>query len=326
MEYRRLGNCGLRVSALTLGNWATHGVQLDDQQAIATVHAALTAGITSFDTADLYADGYAEELLGRALRGSRREGIEVFTKAFWPTGPGPNERGLSRKHIRSAVEASLRRLGTDYIDLYQAHRFDPDVPLEETLRAFDDLVREGKVLYVGVSEWSAADLERAVLIADQMGFDRIVSNQPQYSLLWRVVEHEVSATCAALGLGQIVWSPLAQGVLTGKYLPGQPRPERSRASDSNGADFIARWMDDDVLSAVQRLKPIADDLGLTRAQLALAWVLSRPTISSAIIGASSPEQVSENLKAVSVTLSPDVFAAIDGAIEEVVIRIRPTVT
>jgi aryl-alcohol dehydrogenase-like predicted oxidoreductase len=324
MEYRRLGRCGLSVSALTLGNWATHGAQVDDDRAIATVHAALEQGITTFDTSDSYASGRAEELLGVALKGQPRHGVEILTKVYWPTGPGANERGLSRKHIVHAVEDSLRRLGIDYIDLYQAHRFDDTVPLEETLRAFDDLIRQGKVLHVGVSEWSAASIRSAVRIADEMGLDRIVSNQPQYSLLWRVIEREIQPTCEELGIGEIVWSPLAQGMLTGKYLPGAPVPANSRATDAEGAGYISRWMRDEVLRAVQALGGVAAARGVTTAQLALAWVLGRPTVSSAIIGASSPGQVLENAKALDVALDPGIIDTIEAAMADVAIFERPT--
>jgi len=318
MEHRRLGSSGLLVSELILGNWATHGAQVDERAAIATVHAALDAGITTFDTADMYADGRAEEVLGRALAGTRREGVEIITKAYWPTGPGPNESGLSRKHLMSACEASLRRLGTDHLDVYLAHRFDATTPLDETLRAFDDLVREGKVLYIGVSEWSASDIRRAAALAEATGRAGIVVNEPQYSMLWRVPETEVVAACTELGIGQIAWSPLAQGVLTGKYMPGQPPPPSSRATDSEGAAYISRWMHDDVLAAVQRLLPLAEGLGLSLAQMSLAWVLSRPTVSAAIIGASRPEQVSENARAVGVGLPADVLAEIDAVLAAVV--------
>lgn len=325
MEHRRLGRCGLSVSALALGNWATHGAQIDDARAIATVHAALDQGITTFDTSDSYASGRAEELLGIALKGQPRHGVEILSKVFWPTGPGANERGLSRKHIVHAVEDSLRRLGVDYIDLYQAHRFDDTVPLEETLRAFDDLVRQGKVLHVGVSEWSAASIRSAVRIADEMGLDRIVANQPQYSLLWRVIEREIQPTCEELGIGEIVWSPLAQGMLTGKYRLGAPVPANSRASDEPGADYISRWMRDEVMHAVQSLGDVAAARGVTTAQLALAWVLGRPTVSSAIIGASSPGQILENVKALGVTLDPATMDAIEVAMAGVAIFERPTV-
>ena len=318
MEHRRQGSSGLHVSELILGNWATHGAQVDDQAAIATVHAALDAGITTFDTADVYAGGRAEELLGGALAGTRREDVAIISKVFWPTGPGPDDGGLSRKHILAACEASLRRLGTDYLDVYLAHRFDPGTPLEESLGAFDELVRQGKVRYVGVSEWLAPDIRRAAELSATLDLAQIVVNEPHYSMLWRVPEPEVVPVCAELGIGQIVWSPLAQGVLTGKYLPGEPPPPASRATDAEGADYISRWMRDDVLTAVQRLRPLADGLGLSMAQLSLAWVLSRPTVCAAIIGASRPEQVAENARAVGVVLAPETLDAIDDVLESVV--------
>ena len=319
MEFRHLGRSGLKISALTYGNWVTHGSQVDDATAHATIHAALDAGITTFDTADVYAGTRAEEVMGSALRGHRREGLEIFTKVYWPTGPGVNDRGLSRKHIIESCENSLRRLQTDYVDLYQAHRFDYQTPLEETLRAFDDLVRQGKVLYVGVSEWKASQIREAVRIAGDMGFDRIISNQPQYSMLYRVIEAEVIPTSEELGLSQIVWSPVAQGVLTGKYRPGEHVPAGSRASGGEGARMIERWMRDDVLSGVQRLIPIAADMNLTLPQLAIAWVLTNSNVASAIIGASRPEQIEENVKAAGVTLPDDVMSAIDYALGDLVI-------
>jgi len=319
MEHRYLGASGLKISEITLGNWITHGSQVDDPTAHATVHAALDAGITSFDTADVYAGPKAEVVLGAALKGQRREGVEIFTKVYWPTGRGANDRGLSRKHMMESIHGSLRRIGTDYVDLYQAHRFDVETPLEETMRAFDDMVRQGKVLYVGVSEWNAEQIRAAIQIADDMGFDRLISNQPHYNMLWRVIEEKVVPTSQELGIGQIVFSPIAQGVLTGKYLPGQPPPAQSRATDeSGGANMIARWMLDEVLTAVQRLVPIAQELSLTPAQLAVAWVLNQPNISSAIVGASRAEQVHENVKASGVVLSEDVLTAIDLALGDVV--------
>jgi aryl-alcohol dehydrogenase-like predicted oxidoreductase len=319
MEYRHLGRSGLKVSEITFGNWVTHGSQVDDATAQATIHAALDAGITSFDTADVYAGTKAEAVMGEALAGQRREGLEIFTKVYWPTGPGMNDRGLSRKHIMESCNASLRRLRTDYVDLYQAHRFDYETPLDETLRAFDDLVRQGKVLYVGVSEWSADQIRAAVRLAEQMGLDRLVSNQPQYSMLWRVIEGEVVPASEEFGIGQIVWSPIAQGVLTGKYLPGQAAPQDSRATSSEeGANMIARWLRDDVLTAVQQLVPIAADLGLTMAQLAIAWVLANPNVTSAIVGASRPDQIVDNAKAAGISLPDDVLAAIDVALDGVI--------
>ncbi|XVQ13610.1 aldo/keto reductase family protein [Spirillospora sp. CA-255316] len=321
MEFRNLGRSGLKVSEISYGNWLTHGSQVEEDAARECVRAALDEGVTTFDTADVYAGTRAEEVLGRALEGQRREGLEIFTKVYWPTGPGANDRGLSRKHIFESIHASLRRLRTDYVDLYQAHRFDYETPLEETLRSFDDLVRQGKVLYVGVSEWRAEEIERALKIADELGFDRIVSNQPQYSMLWRVIEPEIVPLSEREGVGQIVWSPIAQGVLTGKYLPGQPLPEGSRATDDKGgADMIQRYMSDDLLARVQELKPVAADLGLSMAQLAVAWVLQNPNVSSAIVGATRPEQVRDNVKAAGVKLDDGVMRRIDDILGPVVIR------
>ncbi|MER6508113.1 aldo/keto reductase family protein [Nonomuraea sp. NPDC001636] len=320
MEFRHLGRSGLMVSEISYGNWLTHGSQVEEDAAKLCVQAALDEGITTFDTADVYAGTKAEEVLGRALKGVRRESLEIFTKVYWPTGPGKNDRGLSRKHITESINASLRRLQTDYVDLYQAHRFDNETPLEETLKTFDDLVRQGKVLYVGVSEWTAEQIGRALKIADEMGFDRIVSNQPQYSMLWRVIEAEVVPLSEREGLGQIVWSPIAQGVLTGKYLPGRQPPQGSRATDASGSAMIARYLNDDVLTRVQELRPIADDLGLTMAQLAVAWVLQNPNVSSAIVGATRPEQVRDNVKAAGVKLEDDVLKRIDDVLGTVVER------
>lgn len=321
MEFRHLGRSGLKISEIAYGNWLTHGSQVEEDAARACVAAALDEGITTFDTADVYAATRAEEVLGRALKGLRREGLEICTKVYWPTGSGPNDSGLSRKHIRESIEGSLRRLGTDYVDLYQAHRFDHETPLDETMRAFDDLVRQGKVLYVGVSEWRAEEIERALRIADEMGLDRIVSNQPQYSMLWRVIEEEVVPLSEREGLGQIVWSPIAQGVLTGKYRPGAAPPAGSRATDERGgADMIKRYLSDDLLARVQDLRPIADELGLTMAQLAIAWTLQNPNVSAAIVGASRPEQVRDNVRAAGVKLDAEVLRRIDDVLGPVVIR------
>lgn len=315
MEYRRLGRSGMYVSAIAYGNWITHGNQIESDSAKACVSAALDVGITTFDTADVYADTAAEVVLAEALKGIRRESYELFTKVYWPVGEGKNDRGLSRKHIMEACNASLRRLQTDHIDLYQAHRYDFETPLEETLRAFDDLVRAGKVNYIGVSEWTASQIADALEISDAMGFDRIVSSQPQYSMLWRVIEEEVVPLCETEGIGQIVWSPLGQGVLTGKYLPGQPLPAGSRAAaDKDVASIGDRLMNDKVLTAVQGLKPIAESIGLTMSQLALAWVLQNENVSAAIIGATRPEQVRENVKAAGIKLEASVMKAIDAAL------------
>lgn len=317
MEYRRLGSTGMYISEISYGNWITHGSQVEQQSAIACVKAALDLGITTFDTADVYAQTRAESVLGKALMGVRRESYELFTKVYWPTGPGKNDRGLSRKHIMESCNASLKRLKTDRIDLYQAHRFDYETPLEETLRAFDDLIRQGKVTYIGVSEWRASEIEQALKIQDARGYDRFISNQPQYSMLWRVIEEEIVPMSIREGIGQIVWSPVAQGVLTGKYKVGKKAPAGSRVTDKkSGADMISRWMRDEVLSAVEKLRPIAADAGLTMAQLALAWVLQNPNVSSAIIGASKPAQVKENVKASGVKLSAETMHAIDRALGE----------
>ena len=318
MEFRRLGRSGMKVSEISYGNWLTHGSQVEAEQATACVREALDVGITTFDTADVYAGTKAETVLGEALRGTRRESIELFTKVYWPTGKGQNDRGLSRKHILESCNASLKRLQTDYVDLYQAHRFDYETPLEETLRAFDDLVRAGKVHYIGVSEWSASEIASALEIAESMGFDRIVSSQPQYSMLWRVIEDQVVPLCEKEGIGQIVWSPIAQGVLTGKYLPGAPLPEGSRATDATGAGFIKGFLRDEVLEKVQRLKPLADEAGLSLAQLAIAWVLANPNVSSAIVGASRPEQVRDNAAAAGKKLDADLLTAIDDVLGDVV--------
>lgn len=320
MHYRKLGNTGFKVSAISYGNWLTHGSQVEADQAIKTVHAAYENGITTFDTADVYAGTKAEVVLAEAIKGFRREGIELFTKVYWPIGEGVNDRGLSRKHVMEAIDGSLKRLKVDYVDLYQAHRFDYETPLEETMRAFEDIVRSGKALYIGVSEWTAAQIQAAVDIAKQMNFDKIVSNQPQYSMLWRVIEGEVIPTSEKNGISQIVWSPMAQGVLTGKYLPGQDAPVGSRATDPSGARMIERWMRDDVLTAVQNLKPIAADLGITMGQLAIAWVLQNQNVASAIVGASRPEQIIDNIKAADIVLEADVMKKIDDVVSAVVER------
>ena len=311
MEHRHLGRSGLKISEIAYGNWLTHGSQVEEDAAKACVAAALDEGVTTFDTADVYAGTAAEAVLGRALHGIRRESVEIFTKVYWPTGPGVNDRGLSRKHIMESANASLRRLQTDYVDLYQAHRFDYETPLEETLRAFDDLVRQGKVLYLGVSEWRAEQIADALRIADQMGFDRIVSSQPQYNMIWRVIEAEVVPLCEKEGIGQVVWSPIAQGALTGKYLPGGELPPGSRANDPTGANFIRNYLTEPILSRVQQLRPVAEQAGLSLAQLGIAWTLQNPGVSAAIVGATRPEQVRENVRAAGVRLGQDVMRRID---------------
>jgi len=315
MEFRYLGNSGFKISEITFGNWLTHGSQVENAVATQCVRAALDAGISTFDTADVYANTAAEKVLGEALKDERRESLEIFTKVFGPTGPkGHNDVGLSRKHIMESINGSLTRLQTDYVDLYQAHRYDYETPLEETMQAFADVVRQGKALYIGVSEWTAGQIRDGHALAKDLGF-QLISNQPQYSMLWRVIEAEVVPTSEELGLSQIVWSPMAQGVLSGKYRPGKPAPEGSRATDTKGgARMIERWMSDEVLSGVQQLKPIAEEAGLTMAQLSNAWVLQNKNVASAIMGASRPEQIAGNVAASGVKLDQAIMEKIDDAI------------
>mgnify|MGYP003336402263 CR=1 FL=1 len=315
MEYRRLGRSGMYISEITYGNWITHGSQVEQDAAIKCVRAAFDIGITSFDTADVYARTRAETVLGKALKGVRRESYELFTKVYFPTGDGKNDRGSSRKHIMEAVHGSLRRLQTDHIDLYQFHRFDVETPLEESLSAFDDLIRQGKVMYIGFSEWNATQIADAIKIQDAKGYNRFVSSQPQYSALWRVIESQVDPLCRAEGIGHIVWSPIAQGVLSGKYLPGKKPPKGTRATDKKGgANMISRWMTNEVLTAVAKLEPIAKEVGLSMAQLAVAWVLQNPHVSSAIIGATKPSQIKENVKASGVKLDAAIMKKIDSVL------------
>ncbi len=321
MEIRNLGSSGLKISAIAYGNWLTHGSQVEEDAALACVRQALDEGITTFDTADVYANTKAETVLGKALKGERREGLEIFTKVYWPTGPGKhNDHGLSRKHILESINGSLQRLGTDHVDLYQAHRYDYETPLEETMEAFADVVHSGKAHYIGVSEWRAEEIRAAHKLARELRIP-LVSNQPQYNMLWRVIEPEVVPTCEELGIGQIVWSPIAQGALTGKYKPGADYPAGSRATDQKGgADMISRWLNDDVLNRVQQLQPIADEAGLSLAQLAVAWVLQNDNVSAAIIGASRPEQVTENVKAAGVKLEAEALKRIDEVLDGVIER------
>jgi aryl-alcohol dehydrogenase-like predicted oxidoreductase len=321
MRFRFLGNSGLKISEITYGNWLTHGSQVENDVATQCVRAALDEGITTFDTADVYANTRAETVLGEALQGERRESLEIFTKVYWPTGPREhNDTGLSRKHVMESINGSLRRLQTDYVDLYQAHRYDYETPLEETMQAFADIVRQGKALYIGVSEWTADQIRDGHKLAQSMGV-QLISSQPQYSMLWRVIEAEIVPTCRELGISQIVWSPIAQGVLTGKYQPGQPLPAGSRATDERGgASMIRDFLRDDVLSAVQGLVSIADELGVTPAQLAIAWVLANDNVAAAIVGASRPEQVRENVKASGIEIPAELLGRIDEVLAPVVER------
>ena len=322
VAYRNLGRSGLKVTEITYGNWLTHGSQIENDTAKACVRAALDVGITTFDTADVYANTAAETVLGEALKGERRDGLEVLTKVFWPVGArGANDRGLSRKHILRSIDGSLERLQTDYVDLYQAHRYDHVTPLEETMQAFADVVRSGKALYIGVSEWTSQQIRAGVELARELHVP-LVSNQPQYSMLWRVIEDEVVPTSEELGLSQVVWSPVAQGVLTGKYLPGAPAPAGSRATDEKGgAQMVRRFTEnEDVLTRVQNLRPVADELGLSLAQLAVAWVLQNTNVAAALIGASRPEQVAESVKASGVVIPAELMATIDEVLGDVVVR------
>jgi len=313
MEYRHLGKAGVKVSEVALGSWLTYGGAVEEETAIACVHKAYELGINFFDTANVYARGEAERVLAKALAPFPRDSYVLATKVFFPMGEGPNDRGLSAKHIYEQCHASLKRLRTDYIDLYQCHRYDPETPLEETLRALDRLVQQGKVLYVGVSEWSAVQICDAVHLARQLNLNRIVSNQPYYNMLGRGIERDVIPLCEREGIGQVVFSPLAQGVLTGKYQPGQPPPAGTRAADERQNMFLR--LDDATLAKVQKLKPIAERRGLTMAQMALAWCLRQPNVSSVITGASRPEQVVDNAAASGMKLSEQDLADIDAALE-----------
>lgn len=320
MEYRKLGRSGLYVSEIAYGNWVTHGEQVDQDAATACVREALDLGITTFDTADAYAGTRAEAVLGEALTGVRREGLEIFTKVYFPTGDGKNDRGLSRKHIMESINGSLRRLRTDYVDLYQAHRYDYETPIEETMQAFADIVHSGKAHYIGVSEWTVEEIRQGVALARELGI-QLVSNQPQYNMLWRVIEPEVVPVSEELGLGQIVWSPIAQGVLTGKYAPGAGAPSASRFATAEGAAKTEhRYMAPAVLEAVQQLKPLAAEAGLSMAAFAVAWVLQNDNVAAAIVGASRPEQLRDNVAAAGVVLDPALVAQVDVVLGDVVER------
>ena len=320
MEYRALGRSGLRVSEVSLGSWLTYGRTVEEDVTRDCILRAYELGINLFDTANAYHTGAAEESLGRVVRELPRSDLVIATKVYFPMGSGPNDRGLSRKHIIEQCHASLRRLDMEYVDLYQCHRFDVEVPVDETLRALEDLVQAGKVLYLGVSEWSAERIRDAVGMQERMGWHRMISNQPQYSMLVRTIEEGVIPASEEAGVGQIVWSPLAQGVLTGKYRPGAPLPENTRAADSTSNNFMEPLLQPPVLEAVDRLRPIADEAGISLAQLALAWVLRQPNVSSAIVGATRVEQVETNAAASGVKLDADALRRIDEALADVVRR------
>lgn len=315
MRYRRLGNSDLEVSEISLGSWLTYGVGVERDKAEACVHKAFDLDINFIDTANVYGRGAAESFLGEVLPSRKRGSYILATKVYFPMSG--SDRGLSAPQIRKQIDASLQRLRTDYVDLYQCHRYDESTPLEETMMALTEVVRQGKARYIGFSEWSAEQIQAAL---DMTGMERFVSSQPQYSMLWRGPEAEVIPLCARSGIGQIVWSPLAQGVLTGKYEPGQDPPSGSRATSPEMGGFIQKFFEGATLERVQRLKPIASDLGLSMAQLALAWVLREPNVSSAIIGASKPEQVEDNAAASGVELDDESLRAIDEALGDAVER------
>ncbi len=312
MQYRQLGRSDLMVSEIGLGSWLTYGSGVEAERATACVRRAFEVGINFFDTANVYGRGAAESFLGEVLGGVDRSSYVLATKAYYPMSDA--DRGLSPAQIRKQSEASLRRLRTDYVDLYQCHRYDKNTPLEETMEALSELVRSGKARYLGFSEWTADQIAAALAIP---GVERFVSSQPEYSMLWRKAE-QVIELCAKEGISQVVWSPLAQGALTGKYKPGSPPPADSRAASKTMGSTMGRFRDDDVLAAVQRLRPIADDLGLTMAQLALAWVLQEENVASAITGASRPDQIDDNVAASGVALDDGVLAMIDEALGDAV--------
>jgi aryl-alcohol dehydrogenase-like predicted oxidoreductase len=312
MQYRRLGNSDLMVSEISLGSWLTYGVGVEADRATACVRRAFEVGINFFDTANAYGRGAAESFLGEVLSGVDRSSYVLATKVYFPMSD--KDRGLSADQIRKQSEASLRRLRTDYVDLYQCHRYDKSTPLEETMEALTEVVRSGKARYIGFSEWTADQIAAALAIP---GVERFVSSQPEYSMLWRQAE-QVFPLCTKEGIGQIVWSPLAQGALTGKYKPGAPPPPDSRAASKSMGSMMGRFREDSVLAAVQRLRPLADDLGLSMAQLALAWVLQEENVASAITGASRPDQIDDNVVASGVALDDGVMAAIDETLGDAV--------
>lgn len=311
MKYRRLGRTGLKVSEISLGSWLTYGKSVEDNTATKTIHKAYDLGINFFDSANVYEQGEGEKVLSKALKEFPRESYVITTKAFWPMGEGPNDRGLSRKHVYEQVHNSLKRMDLDYVDIFYCHRYDPETPVEETLRVIDDLIRQGKILYAGVSEWSAAQIEEAVGIADQKLLDRIVVNQPVYNMLNRYIEKEVLPVSSKYGIGQVVFSPLAQGVLTGKYLGGQI-PETSRAANDEINNGVKGMLTEEVLDKVRKLDEVARELDTTLPALALAWILRQPMVTSALVGASRPEQIEANVKGSELELTADVLDKIEG--------------
>ena len=315
MKYRNLGKSGLRVSEIALGSWLTYGKSVEDNTAERCIRTAYEAGINFFDTANVYEQGNAEVVLGKVLKDYDRSSLVVASKVYFPMGEGPNDRGLSRKHIFEQCDASLQRLGMDYMDLYQCHRYDPTVPMEETLWALDDLQKQGKILYAGVSEWPADKIQEAHQIAERYNFRPLVSNQPVYNMVERYIEAKVLPVSMANGMGQVVFSPLAQGILTGKYKPGQEIPAGSRAANSEIGGGLTRYLENErLLEVVQELDEFARHLDINLPQLALAWILRQPGVSSAIIGASRPEQIEDNVKAVDVDLTDEMLKGINEAL------------
>ena len=321
MKYRKLGDSDLEVSEISLGSWLTYGVGVEADKARSCLDAAFDVGINFIDTANVYGRGAAETFLGEALKSRPRDSYVLATKVYFPMSD--TDIGLSRAQIEKQLDASLQRLQTEVIDLYQCHRYDTDTPLEETLEALNDAVESGKVRYIGFSEWPAERIEAALKLQRQNGWAKFVSSQPQYSLVWREPERDVIPVCAANGISQIVWSPLGQGVLTGKYDPDQPPPQGTRATSEEMGGFIQRLMQPDLLRAVQRLKPIAEQAGLSLPQFSLAWILREPNVASAIIGASRPEQVHENAKASGANVAPSLFVQAEAIIEEVMAQAEP---
>ena len=310
MKYRRLGKSGLKVSEISLGSWLTYGKTVEDDTAVKTIRRAYELGINSFDSANVYEQGQGEKVMAKALSVFPRESYVITTKAFWPMEDGPNDRGLSRKHVFEQLHASLKRMELDYVDIFYCHRYDPETPVEETLRTIDDMIRQGKVLYAGVSEWSAAQIEEAIAVADRYLLDRIVVNQPVYNMLNRYIEPEIIPVSEKYGIGQIVFSPLAQGLLTGKYRGGKI-PAGTRASNPEINMWIKDLISSGVMAKVDALEDLAGELGIAFAEMALAWILRQPNVASALVGASRPEQIEANVKAVEVELSPEILEKIE---------------
>ena len=317
MQYRKIGKWGIKVSEIGLGSWLTHGGTVDEKNSVKQMHHAFEQGINFFDTANVYAQGASEVVLGKAVKSMKRDSLVIASKVFFPMGEGANDKGLSRKHVIEQCNASLKRMGIDYMDIYQCHRFDPEVPMEELVRTMDDLIRQGKILYWGVSEWSGSQIEDAYRVAGEINAQGPISNQPCFNMLTRNIEPSIVPTCERLGVGQVVFSPLAQGVLTGKYQPEKPLPQDSRAADSRVNMFMMgrNLMANETLIKVQKLTKLAQEQGLSMSQLALAWCLRLQNVSSVIIGATKPQQIDENIKAAGIKLSKEVLDAAEAILK-----------